>query len=177
MARKEGDPGVDAAGIGSAGSRARAVRLAPSVAEALIAEARLAGGEESCGLLVGARVADCFEVTKLVPCDNVAPTALRTRRFEIDPRRVIEEERALRGSGRAVVGFYHSHPQGLPVPSGTDRDYMALWPESVWVILGKEGPSPVRAWTLEPGRPSGAIELAVEEIASDAAGTAPDGSQ
>lgn len=153
-----------------------AVRLAPSVAEALIAEAASTSREETCGLLVGARVGDRFEVTTLIPCDNVAPPALRSRRFEIDPRRVIEEERALRGSGSAVVGFYHSHPQGLPVPSGTDRDYMALWPDSVWVILGREGPSPIRAWTLEPGRRGGVVEVEVAGVASDAAGAAPDGS-
>jgi proteasome lid subunit RPN8/RPN11 len=122
-------------------------------------------------------VDDRYEVTRLVVCDNVAPEALRARRFEIDPRRVIEEERALRGSGRAVVGFYHSHPMGLPVPSGTDRDYMALWPDSVWVILAREGPSPVRAWAVGPGGTGSVIELEVAGLFSDAAGAAPDGPQ
>jgi proteasome lid subunit RPN8/RPN11 len=146
------------------------VRLTPPVAGALIEEASFARQEETCGLLVGERVDDRYEVTGLVPCENVAPPPLRRRRFGIDPRRVIEEERALRDSGRAVVGFYHSHPEGLPVPSGTDRDYMALWPDSVWVILGREGPSPIRAWTLDPGRRGGVIELEVSGVASDAAG-------
>jgi proteasome lid subunit RPN8/RPN11 len=147
------------------------------VTKALIAEAGAVRPEETCGLLVGARTGDHFEITRLVPCDNVAPPALRARRFDIDPRRVIEEERALRGSGRAVVGFYHSHPTGLPVPSGTDRDYMALWPDSIWVILGREGASPIRAWMVEPGRPGGVIEVDVLGVSTDAADAAPDGSQ
>jgi proteasome lid subunit RPN8/RPN11 len=142
----------------------------------LAAEASVKKREESCGILIGARADEQFEVTRLVPCENVAPPALRARRFEIDPRRVIEEERALRGSGKAVVGFYHSHPTGLPVPSGTDRDYMALWPDSVWVILGREGASPIRAWTVEPGRPGGVVEVNVLGMSSDAAEAALDGS-
>ena len=142
---------------------ARTVRIARSVAGPLIAEANSARTDEVCGLLVGTRVDDRYEVTRLVPCDNVAPPTLRTRRFEIDPRRVIEEERSLRGSGNAVVGFYHSHPEGLPVPSGTDRDYMALWPDSAWVILSKEGPSPIRAWGFDPSGPGSVIELEVTE--------------
>ena len=142
---------------------ARTVRIARSPAGSLIAEANAARTDEVCGLLVGTRVDDGYEVTRLVPCDNVAPPALRTRRFEIDPRRVIEEERSLRGSGNAVIGFYHSHPEGLPVPSGTDRDYMALWPDSAWVILAKAGPSPIRAWAFDPSRPDSVIELEVTE--------------
>lgn len=142
---------------------ARTVRIARSAAGSLIAEANAARTDEVCGLLVGTRVDDGYEVTRLVPCDNVAPPPLRTRRFEIDPRRVIEEERSLRGSGNAVIGFYHSHPEGLPVPSGTDRDYMALWPDSAWVILAKEGPSPIRAWAFDPSRPGNVVELKVTE--------------
>lgn len=157
--------------------RARTARLAPPVARALIAEARGGTSEEVCGLLVGARVDDRYEVTRLVPCDNVAPPSLRPHRFEIDPRRVIEEERAVRGSGESVVGFYHSHPEGLPVPSGTDRNYMALWPDSVWLILAGEGPSPIRAWTMDPGPSGGVVELEVTGVASDAAGAAPHGAE
>ena len=153
------------------------MRLAPPVSGALIAEVSLARREEACGLLVGARLEDRYEVMGLVPCDNVAPPALRSRRFEIDPRRVIEEEKALRGSGRSVVGFYHSHPEGLPVPSRTDRNYMALRPDSVWVILGPEGPSPIRAWVLGPERVGGVVELEVAGMASDAAGAVPNGPQ
>ena len=77
---------------------------------------------------------------------------MRQRRFEIDPRRLIEEERALRGSDEEVVGFYHSHPASDPVPSETDGTYMALWPDMVWVIVGPraagDGPR-VRAWRLD----------------------------
>ena len=40
---------------------------------------------------------------------------------------------------------------------------MALWPDSAWVILAKEGPSPIRAWAFDPSGPGSVIELEVRE--------------
>ncbi len=118
----------------------------------LISEAQTAAPDEACGLLVGRRDSDRVLVTRTVQCENIAPRGTRTTRFSIDPRRLIEEERAIRGSKEEVVGFYHSHPASDPVPSLLDQTYMALWPDAVWVIVGAEsgraGPA-VRAWNLD----------------------------
>lgn len=133
----------------------------------MVAEARRAAPEEACGLLIGRRQRDHVGVTRSVPCSNEAPGEQRTHRFEIDPRRVIEEERAARGSSEEVVGFYHSHPEGDPVPSKVDLTYMALWPDAIWVIVGAamEGPeSAVRAWQLEPDSPAKVREIEVPAV-------------
>ena len=154
-------PAVDAEADREAGTP-DAVWLPAPVLGALVEEAGRAAPEEACGLLVGSRAAGGFRITRRVACDNMAPSAMRLRRFEIDPRRVIEEERALRGSAEGVIGFYHSHPEGLPIPSGVDRDYMALWPDAVWVIVGAVGGKPgVRAWRNDEGGPGGVRELEV----------------
>ena len=140
--------GTDGRGDGRPG----ALRLPGEVSESLIAEAQEAGREEACGILVGRRESGRFLVVRTVPCENVAAEGTRRRRFEIDPRRLIEEERAIRGTDEEVVGFYHSHPAGDPVPSEVDLTYMALWPDMIWVIVGAtpdgDG-SRVRAWRLD----------------------------
>lgn len=134
----------------------------PSVSEVsgavkalLLREAEQAGPEEACGLLVGVRRGARVVVTRAVPCENSLPSSRRTRRFAIDPRRVIHEERAARASSEEVVGFYHSHPVGEPVPSSVDRGFMALWPDVVWVIVAprsERAPGRIRAWaaTADP---------------------------
>jgi desampylase len=130
----------------------------------LLLEAREAMPEEACGLLVGRLEGGIARITRTVSCANSAPPGERTTRFEIDPARHIELERSLRGSTEAVVGFYHSHPEGEPVPSESDRSFMALWPDSVWLIAGNveagEAAS-VRAWVWDPETPESPRELQV----------------
>ena len=143
----------------------RELHLAAGVACTLVDEARVAGDEEVCGLLVGRREKAQCRVARTVACRNAAPEGRRQTRFEIDPRRLIEEERVARGSGEEVVGFYHSHPAGDPVPSPVDRTYMGLWPGMVWVILGARTPAMrdhVRAWSFDPGREAVPREVRIE---------------
>lgn len=94
----------------------------------LAAEARAAYPNECCGLIEGAR--DTRTVTALHPVKNLnaAPD-----RFDIDPAEHIRLLRTLRGTGRGIVGCYHSHPNGSGEPSATDRD-RALDEEFVWLI-------------------------------------------
>lgn len=112
--------------------------------------------EEGCGILIGTRQADrlAVQVESAQRCENRAPPELRTRRFEIDPGQVIRTQRELRGSGRQVVGFYHSHPDAAAAPSRTDLPFFRLWPDTVWLIAevadGRVSDRP-RAWWLEPG--------------------------
>lgn len=146
----------------------RSVGLPEEVRHAVVLAARGAGLEEACGLLVGKRVGSRVDVVRCVECENVAPKPDRRRRFEIDPRKVIEEERRARGEDSGVVGFYHSHPASDPIPSEVDRRYMGLWPESVWLIAGRseEGESiELRAWA--PGRESGEPPVEIEVVGGD----------
>ena len=142
----------------------RKLHLAAGLAGTLVEEARVAGDEEMCGLLVGRREAVRSRVARTVACRNAAPEGRRHTRFEIDPRRLIEEERVARGSGEEVVGFYHSHPAGDPVPSSVDRTYMGLWPGMVWVIVCARGTAVqggVRAWSFDPGREEAPREVRI----------------
>lgn len=96
---------------------------------AMIAAARAAAPHEACGLLLGhgARIGHAL------PAANAA--ADPTRHFEIDPAVLIAAHRAARdGSGPQVIGYFHSHPNGLARPSATDAQDAAR-DGRIWVIV------------------------------------------
>ena len=96
----------------------------------LLAEARAALPNECCGLLEGFRDGETITIVAVHPAANVSPAP--ETGFEIDPAAHFTLQRALRGSGRAVVGCYHSHPNGRAEPSPRDR---ANGGEDGWVWL------------------------------------------
>ena len=67
--------------------------------------------------------------------DNVAPDP--ATHFEINPTILIAAEKAARDQGAAIIGYFHSHPNGLAQPSTTDAT-MAAADGRYWVILTNE---------------------------------------
>ena len=102
----------------------------------LLAEADASLDAEICGLLFGA----AGRIETAEGCANVAANPARA--FEIDPKALFAAHRRTRGGGLAVIGHYHSHPSGSPVPSPRDAA-QAMGDGAVWVILGG---GEVRAW-------------------------------
>ncbi|WP_369816801.1 M67 family metallopeptidase [Erythrobacter sp. HL-111] len=98
-------------------------------ADAMLAAARAAHPFEACGILLGAG----SRIDAFVPAANVHPDP--ARRFEIDPQALIDAHRAARAGGPALVGYFHSHPQGPAAPSATDRA-MAAGDGRIWAIAG-----------------------------------------
>ena len=127
------------------------IRIPAAALAALRAHCERTRPEEACGLLIGSPGA----VARIEPAENVADD--RRRRFEVDPRLLLRLHRELRGGPDAVIGVYHSHPEGAPEPSPVDLA-KALDPTLVWLIVGADGAA--RAWRIEGGR---ARELAIEE--------------
>jgi proteasome lid subunit RPN8/RPN11 len=100
---------------------------------------------EACGLILGRPgVAD-----QLVPCANVA--AEPHRHFEVDPAEIFRCYKAVRGTGRAVLAVYHSHPQGPARPSATDAG-RAWDKELLWLLIDGGGG---RAGAISGWRPTG----------------------
>lgn len=106
--------------------------------------------EEACGILIGTP-GNLAQVVEVRPAANVWDGEdEKNRRYLLDPRAQLAAERDAASVGRAVIGFYHSHPDAAPVPS--ERDRAAAWPVYIYLIVnvtaGKAGDS--RAWTLDP---------------------------
>ena len=77
------------------------------------------------------RLGEGAAITAIVPAANVH--ASPESHFEIDPRALIDAHKAARAGGPQVIGYYHSHPNGDPRPSTTDRA-SAAHDGMVWAI-------------------------------------------
>lgn len=93
-------------------------------------EALAAHPAECCGLIEGTYNK---KEASAHACHPVRNLAADSDSFEIDPARHIELLRSLRGTGRDVLGCYHSHPNGRAEPS--PRDLARATDENfLWVI-------------------------------------------
>jgi Predicted metal-dependent protease of the PAD1/JAB1 superfamily len=79
---------------------------------------------EICGVLSGIYHDSESVVTAVYPATNAAETP-RTR-YEIDPEELMTIFDMIHDTGREVIGFYHSHPDGPLTPSETDSA-QATW--------------------------------------------------
>lgn len=122
--------------------------------------------EEACGLLVGRRLPGGHaRVIRVETAFNVA--ADRRSGFEVDPGIRIGLERELRGTGQAVVGHYHSHPDGPARPSPTDLA-KAFEADLIWLIVAvvRRQASQVLAFMPRLDR-SGFREVAIHTVQID----------
>ena len=104
------------------------IELTSGIAATLLAEATRAHPHECCGLLLG----EGARLLEVRPAANVH--AAPERQFEIDPAALIAAHRAARAGGLQVLGYYHSHPNGLAQPSATDRA-QASGDGRIWAIV------------------------------------------
>jgi [CysO sulfur-carrier protein]-S-L-cysteine hydrolase len=122
------------------------IAIASDAVDAMIAHARREAPHECCGLLVGspARIDESIATTNLA----VSPS-----RFRIDPSEHIAINRRLRGSSRAVIGVYHSHPHSPAEPSPTDVAE-AHYSEFIHVIVSLADPPhvDVRGYWIRGGQ-------------------------
>ena len=101
--------------------------LLPACGHRLICrEAAAAFPAEACGLLLGSGL----QIRRLLPMINQAADP---DRFEIAPSDLFTAHRQARGEGMAVIGHYHSHPNGLAGPSLRDAEAIAD-PSALWLI-------------------------------------------
>jgi proteasome lid subunit RPN8/RPN11 len=111
------------------------LKISSALLARLVAESA-ASAYEVCGLLFGTDE----EVVHAVKCANVAADPATT--FEIDPAALIAAHKVARAGGPALVGHYHSHPNGSPEPSARDTA-AAMGDGALWLILTKTG---ARLW-------------------------------
>jgi proteasome lid subunit RPN8/RPN11 len=114
-----------------------------AVLEAVREAAASAAPEEACGLLFGidgvVNYARC--------CRNLAADPRRF--FELDPVALIAAHRAARQGAAQVIGYFHSHPSGVPEPSAEDQR-QASGDGKIWAIVGSgTAQGEVRFWRDE----------------------------
>src|SRR5262249_24429141 len=76
----------------------------------------------------------------------------RHNRYLIAPEQFLTADRAARGAGLEVIGFFHSHPDHPPRPSAFDLEH--AWPYYSYLIVsvrrGEAGEA--RSWRLAEDR-------------------------
>ncbi|HXS05409.1 MAG TPA: M67 family metallopeptidase [Rhizomicrobium sp.] len=103
-------------------------------------EARTSFPRECCGLIEGLREGDVARAFTLHPARNIAPDA---DRFEIAPDDHFAALRRAREHGHALIGCYHSHPNGEAKPSA--HDLAGAGEEGfLWLIASLDAKAPVR---------------------------------
>lgn len=115
------------------------LRVLSPVRRLIDAYAASAYPEECCGALIG-RVPEDFdrpgrlvEATDARALGNAWESAGRGTRYQIDPLPLARLERELAGTGRGIVGWYHTHPDVPARPS--PFDLLQAWPCYSYLIL------------------------------------------
>ena len=102
------------------------LRLSRTAKQIAVQTCQKAFPEEGCGLLIGPIPDDFDKPGRAVQVDEARPlpngwdASAKTNRYLIDPKVLARVEAELSGTGRGVVGFFHSHPQVPAWPSPFD---------------------------------------------------------
>ena len=106
---------------------------------------------ECCGVMVGSVENGVKTVTELVPAENQR-TDSPANRYLITPDLLNELEKKLKGTDRAIVGFFHSHPDVPARPSTYDQDHAWPWYSYVIVSVNKGQAGEIHNWKLRDDR-------------------------
>ena len=106
---------------------------------------------ECCGVMVGSVENGVKTVTELIPAENQR-TDSPADRYLITPDLLNGLEKKLKGTDRAIVGFFHSHPDVPARPSTYDQDHAWPWYSYVIVSVNKGQAGEIHNWKLRDDR-------------------------
>ena len=121
--------------------KAGSLTVDPRLLDSMRRAADSAYPDECCGVLLGRPIAMGFQVIDTIACLNVSKRP--ETRFDMAPESLAAAYRSARDRDLELVGFYHSHPTGPPVPSALDREsegwclpQLILGPAPTWEVKG-----------------------------------------
>jgi proteasome lid subunit RPN8/RPN11 len=120
--------------------------LTDAQAQAIIQHARVDAPNEACGLLVGRQ----NRVSEIIHIPNNA--ADPQHHYHMDEKALVTALSRLETRGLELLGIYHSHPAGDPIPSQTDIR-QATYSDTPYLIIGlKNGTASLAAWKMRAGQ-------------------------
>lgn len=125
------------------------LRITGSQLDEICRHAERAYPAECCGALVG-RTGAVRDVTRAVPLVNRRTD--HRRRYLIEPDDLRRLERELATQELDILGYYHSHPDQPPVPSGYDAEQAWPWYAYLIVQVDRARATAARAWVLDDDR-------------------------
>ncbi len=158
------------------------VELTIQIREILLKKLLCVEPEEGCALLLGNKAINCeklnlpevIKIELIWPCSNEweqmssvfeqnykrdedRPTEKTSKknRFAISPIDQIKAQKWARKRNLSVIGTAHSHPNGLAIPSTTDKIYNLN--EDLMLIVGIK--NEIRAWQIQNDSQKKPVEL------------------
>jgi desampylase len=114
-------------------------------ARAIVNHALTESPREACGILAGTQ----DRVIEILPVANIAVDPHST--YYMDERQFTYTLLTLEARGLSLLGFYHSHPTGDPIPSHIDVRH-ASYPNTPYMIVGLRGQPRIAAWRINYGQ-------------------------
>ena len=108
---------------------------------------------ECCGLLIGRLEQEGRKVVlETYPISNAREEEAKRNRFLIQPEELLRGERYAGQKDLDVLGFYHSHPDDLAVPSQYDLEH--AWPTYSYIVVSvrKGRGEDLRSWEMVANR-------------------------
>ena len=107
---------------------------------------------ECCGLMLGHFESDAKKVVETYAISNAREEEAKRNRFLIRPEELMHGEKYAREKGLDVLGFYHSHPDDVAVPSQYDLEH--AWPTYSYIVVAVEQgrAADLRSWEMESDR-------------------------
>ncbi|MDX8377022.1 MAG: M67 family metallopeptidase [Mariprofundales bacterium] len=103
-------------------NKAATTKLAHGVMQIMHSHAAKGYPHEICGLLIGKFSSSGWQIDEAIPVPNIN-TERAADRFQLDPKIYNKIDTKLRGTGREIIGVYHSHPDCPAKPSPTDVEH------------------------------------------------------
>ena len=106
---------------------------------------------ECCGVMVGWLENGVKTVTKCIPAENQR-TDSPANRYLITADFLSDLEEKLKGTGSAILGFFHSHPDVPARPSAYDQEHAWPWYSYLIISVTKGKVGEVHNWRLRDDR-------------------------
>lgn len=122
--------------------------LTDAQAGAILDHARSEAPREACGLIAGVPEAGVYRAVEIIPVANTAPDPLHL--YHMDKTELARQITRLNARKLTLVGLYHSHPAGDPIPSPVDIA-QAAYPDTAYLIAGLRR-GDLAAWEIRYGQ-------------------------
>jgi proteasome lid subunit RPN8/RPN11 len=123
------------------------MKIAKQIVDRILAHARDAYPNESCGILAGRDSVP----THIYQVKNTDPNP--STRYFMDEKELIWVFKNMRPNGLELVAIYHSHPETQAYPSPTDVK-LAYYPEAYYILTSLQDPQNpiIRAYRIQDGK-------------------------
>ena len=109
-----------------------AIKLTQALQQRIFQQMEGTFPNEGGGFLLGTKQGDDTLIADVIQVDNVFETEEQYHRYAMTPQNWMKMEDEADARGLTLVGYYHSHPNHVAIPSEFDREH-AL-PNFVYII-------------------------------------------